>query len=104
MKENFFRETKQSFSHLKKRDLYFRLFLFFFMSRPFFVSLGQFFFTKTLHYSRLLCWVVKKSLFSVFCGGESLQEAFQTAKSLKQREKPNKLHIGMSAEAVVPQQ
>jgi proline dehydrogenase len=77
-----FTNTETAFRHFTNKDLKRAIFLFSFITKPFWVKTGKFFLSvaRTLHIP--YGWAVKKNVFRHFCAGENISQCLTVIQKL----------------------
>lgn len=79
-----FENTEIPFKDKSNFELNQRLFLYKLISNPYLVKCGSFFITTAVFLHLPIKWIIKKTMFYVFCGGETLEECKTTTNKLNQ--------------------
>jgi len=83
--ESEFKDTATAFGHLTDRELLKKRILFRLMSINWLVAFGTALASAALRFGLPVSGLIKSTVFSQFCGGETLEECLITAKGLGQR-------------------
>ncbi len=77
-----FSNTEKAFRHLSDKDLKRALFLFSFITKPFWVKTGKLLVSLARFLYIPYGWAVKKNVFAHFCGGETMDKCVPTIEKL----------------------
>ena len=83
--ESEFKNTETAFGHLTDKELLKKRILFRLMSINWLVAFGTTLASAALRFGLPVSGLIKSTVFSQFCGGETLEECLITAKDLGQR-------------------